>query len=113
MKKWKHKKKMFPEQENINFDLKYEDLDYSDYSFVNTNLITPARNTTIKEEEIIWYRNGNVERKVKYDVFPEDIPGGISALSCYGNKMLIDWKKKNKNYKENNENVRYNYTGIK
>lgn len=112
MGKWKHKKKMFPNKSNINNELTYDDLDNSDYSFVSSKMLKIARNMIIQEQEIIWNRNGTVERKNNYNVFPEDIPDNISALSCYGNRMVLDWKQVNNfNYTEN-ENVRYNYTGI-
>ena len=96
----------------------------SDFDTVTINESRMARHMVHSLSEIKWTDDGKKTINIEYDVYPFPKVNTTPCLSVYGGKMVREWLQSGDNFivpfcncptkkqEENNNNVRFNYTGI-
>lgn len=76
---------------------------------VSFDAIKKAREMVIQKDRYTWDKNNNFNITNLYNVYRYPCVDGTPYLSVYGARMLLDFKQK---IAEEKENVRFNYTGL-
>lgn len=71
-----------------------DDLPGSDVKYFVVEHCEVIRHTNSKEEHLVYYPDGTMERRVVYNVFPQVNTDGIPLMSPYGYKMKENILKK-------------------
>lgn len=67
----------------------------NDLPLIQSSVIKPIRNSIASESKIIWYNNGDMDRRTVYNAFPPVLIDNISPLNIYGQKIYNQMKKEN------------------
>lgn len=106
---------MFPNGYVPGMDLSVDDLVNEGYAEVTVDFHKIARNMVIDTTSITWTASGDTRRQTIYSVW-EQFPKTESCLSCYGAKMLQDWRQREQYHNLQEVQVikdaGFNYTGL-
>ena len=79
-------------------------LKYSNYDALTRNVYFPLRTICYKEQQFIYYPDGNFEKNVTYTIEPPTYVDGIPLMSSYGQMMFNSFM--NKRYNTAKEVIR-------
>lgn len=89
-------------------EVKY--LKFSSYDAITRTIYFPIRSIRQKEEQFVYYPDGNFEKRTMYTIEPYNYVDGIPLLNSYGQIMFNSYMNKkynSKNQINNNNSINY------
>ena len=80
-----------------------EDIVFLNLPLIESSIVKPIRETTEYKTNIIWYDNGDMERKTIFSTYPAYMIDNIPPLNVYAQKMYNNFLT-NLSMKESNLN---------
>lgn len=113
---WEKINLMFPsnrlaQNEPVNLE------ELNNYDVISWQTIQYARDMAIKKEKLTWTSDNKFIVETLYDANEfNNVPGNISCLNVYGNRMVLDYftraEYKSRRYSGEAQHAGFSYTGL-